>query len=72
MTDRDRNQRENDSLQSSEIDPALGQDARAYGAGGQKVQRTLDGDDAPDRDVDRDASLPDNADPSARRQEQDA
>jgi hypothetical protein len=58
MTDRDSNRRDNDSRQSSETDPALGQDERAFGAGGQKVQRPLSGDDAPDREPGRDPTVP--------------
>jgi len=58
MADRDTNRREYDSRQSSETDPALGQDERAFGAGGQKVQRPLNGDDKPDRDIDRDRTVP--------------
>jgi len=58
MSDRDKNRRDNDALQSSEVDPALGQDERAFGAGGQKVQRPLSGEDAPDRDPERDETLP--------------
>jgi hypothetical protein len=59
MANRDKNQRDNDALQSSEIDPALGQDERAFGAGGQKVQQPLDGgDDKPDRETGRDPTVP--------------
>ena len=59
MTDREPNRRENDSLQSSEADEALGQDERAFGAGGQKAQQPLgSGDDKPDRDPDRDPTVP--------------
>ena len=57
MTDRDQNRRENDSLQSSEVDRALGQE-RAFGAGGQTVQRPIDGDDERDRDPQRDTTVP--------------
>lgn len=58
MTDRDSMRRENDSRQSSEADPALGQDERSFGAGGQTVQRPLEGDDAPDRETGRDPTVP--------------
>lgn len=60
------NKRDNDTLQSGEGDLALGQDERAFGAGGQQVQRPLDGNDAPDRDTGRDATLPGDAQPSSR------
>jgi hypothetical protein len=58
MTDRDQNRRENDARQSSEVDPALGQDERAFGAGGQEVERPLSGDDKPDRETGRDPTVP--------------
>jgi hypothetical protein len=58
MADRDTNRRDNDARQSSEIDPALGQDERQFGASGQKVQRPLSGDDKPDRETGRDATVP--------------
>ena len=58
MSDREQNRRENDALQSGEGDLGLGQDERLFGAGGQKEQRALDGDDAPDRDITRDNSVP--------------
>ena len=58
MSDRDQNKRENDALQSSEEDLALGQDERAFGAGGQQETGALSGDDGPDRDPQRDATLP--------------
>ena len=61
MSDRDQNRRDNDALQSSEDDPALDQDERAFGAGGQSEERALSGNDAPDRDVQRDETLPDGA-----------
>jgi hypothetical protein len=60
------NKGDNDTLQSGEGDLALGQDERAFGAGGQQVQRPLDGNDAPDRDANRDGSLPDNAQSSSQ------
>jgi hypothetical protein len=60
------NKPDNDALQSGEGDLALGQDERAFGAGGQKVQRPLDGNDAPDRDAARDGTLPHDAQPSSR------
>ena len=58
MSDRDKNRRENDALQSSEIDEALGEDARAFGAGGQRTSGPLNKNDAASRDPDRDQSLP--------------
>ena len=61
MADRDSNRRENDARQSSEIDPALGEDERAFGAGGQKVQRPLSGNDKPNRDTGRDPTVPSEA-----------
>jgi hypothetical protein len=61
MADRDSNRRENDARQSSEIDPALGEDERAFGAGGQKVQRPLSGNDKPNRDTGRDRTVPSEA-----------
>ncbi|HJS40305.1 MAG TPA: hypothetical protein VJ763_02775 [Sphingomicrobium sp.] len=58
MTDRERNRRENDARQSSEIDEGLGQDERAFGAGGQKVQWPLSNNDKPNRDTGRDPTVP--------------
>jgi hypothetical protein len=58
MSDRNQNKKENDALQSGEGDLALGQDAGSFGAGGQKVQQALSGKDSPDRDIQRDGSLP--------------
>ena len=58
MADRDENRRDNDARQSSEIDPALGQDEREFGAGGQEVQRPQSGDDQPDRETGRDSTVP--------------
>ena len=58
MTDRERNRQENDARQSSEIDEGLGQDERAFGAGGQKVQRPLSNNDKPNRDTGRDPTVP--------------
>jgi hypothetical protein len=58
MADRDKNRRDNDARQSSEINPALGQDEREFGAGGQKVQRPLSGDDKPDRETGGDPTVP--------------
>jgi len=59
MADRDKNRRDNEARQSSEVDPALGQDEREFGAGGQKVQRPLaGGDDKPDRETGRDPTVP--------------
>jgi hypothetical protein len=56
--DKEKQRRTNDSLQRSEADPALGQDERDFGAGHQKVQRMLSGDDAPNRKVGRDPTVP--------------
>lgn len=58
MSNREQNKRDNDALQSGEGDLAKGQDAGEFGADGQTVLSELDGDDAPDRDVTRDGSLP--------------
>jgi hypothetical protein len=58
MADRDTNRRDNDARQSSEIDPALGQDEREFGAGGQRVQRPLSGDDKSNRETGRDPTVP--------------
>jgi hypothetical protein len=56
----------NDKLQSSDANPAYGQNAHSFGAGGQTVERAFDTghDDKPDRDVERDQSLPVNEHPS--------
>ena len=62
MSDRDQNKRENDALQSSEDDLALGQEERAFGAGGQQETGAVSGDDAPDRDPQRDATVPQGVD----------
>ena len=64
MADRDKNRRENDARQSSEVDEGLGQDERMFGAGGQTVQRPLSGDDKPDRETGRDPTVP--SEPAAR------
>ena len=61
---RKRNEPGNDARQSSETDRGLGQDERAFGAGGQRDQNRGD-QQHPLRDVDRDASLR-AADASAR------
>ena len=58
MIDREPNRRTNDSLQSGEGDLALGEDEREFGAGGQVVQRPLSRNDAPDRKVGRDPTVP--------------
>jgi hypothetical protein len=58
MSDREQNKRENDALQSSEDDLALGQDERAFGAGGQTPVDTQGEGDAADREVDRDSTVP--------------
>jgi hypothetical protein len=57
MSDSEKNRRDNDSRQSSEVDLALGQDEREFGAGGQTVQRPLSGDDRPDRETGRDPTV---------------
>ncbi len=67
MSDREQNRRENDALQSSEVDPALGQDERAFGAGGQDVQQELTGEDAPDREAGRDPTVPRTPEPTSGR-----
>lgn len=56
----------NDKLQSSDADPAYGQNAHSFGAGGQTVERAFDTghNDKPDRDVERDQSLPVHEHPS--------
>ena len=58
MSDRDQNRRENDQLQGGEGDVTIGEDERQFGAGGQRTQNALGGNDAPDRDPVRDGSLP--------------
>ena len=58
MADRDSNRRDNDARQSSETDPALGQDQHLFGAGGQKTQEPLSGDDKPNRETGRDPTVP--------------
>ena len=58
MADRDRNRRENDARQSSETDKALGQDERAFGAGGQRTQGPLSSDDRTSRKTGRDPTVP--------------
>lgn len=70
--DKDTDKRElphrNDTLQSGADEESLayGQDARTFGAGGQVVERAFDPghNDKPDRDVERDESLPPNEHPS--------
>ena len=58
--------RRNDSLQSGAGDTAIGQDPRDFGAGGQTIQRPVESnkDDRPDRDPERDESLPPDQHPS--------
>lgn len=69
MSNRDQNRRDNDALQSSEIDPALGDDARAFGEGGQSSSGPLsDRNDAPNRDPHRDPTLPETASTGGDRQ----
>ena len=58
MIDREPNRRTNDSLQSGEGDVALGEDEREFGAGGQTVQRPLNGNDVPNRRTGRDPTVP--------------
>ena len=60
MSDKDKKSDENDSLQSSETDLARGEDARAFGAGGQKVLRPFEPghSDARDREPGRDPTVP--------------
>lgn len=52
MADNENNRRENDARQSGEGDPAYGQDARDFGAGGQKTSGPTQGHEK-DRDVTR-------------------
>lgn len=54
MTDRDANKATNDSLQSSDVDLARGQDEREFGAGGQDVVSTGAHEE---RDVNRDPKV---------------
>lgn len=57
----------NDELQSgADGDLAYGEDARMFGEGGQRVERAFDPshDDKPDRDPERDQSLPPDEHPS--------
>ncbi|WP_205478632.1 hypothetical protein [Sphingomonas arenae] len=69
MSNRDQNRRDNDALQSSEADAALGDDERAFGAGGQQTSGPLSSDDdRSDRDPDRDTTIPETA--SARGDQQ--
>jgi hypothetical protein len=56
MTRSKRNQPGNDALQSSEVDRGLGQDERAFGAGGQRDQNRGH-QQRQQHDVNRDASL---------------
>jgi hypothetical protein len=58
MTSDKSNKNTNDALQSSEIDAGLGQDDRAFGAGGQRNQG-IGHQQKQQHDVDRDASLGD-------------
>jgi hypothetical protein len=61
MSNREQNAQDSDALQSAEGEPALGQDERAFGAGGQTVQQEIDARDAPDRETGRDTTVPDAA-----------
>lgn len=70
MDRRDDRRRENNALQSGENDPAIGQDEREFGAGGQVTQNPLSGDDVPKRDVNRDRSVPASQRPVGREKEQ--
>lgn len=56
MTSDKRNEAGNDARQSSEVDAGLGQDERAFGAGGQRDQNKGH-QQQQQRTVDRDASL---------------
>ena len=60
MSDKESNAQTNDSLQSGENRPAAGEDARSFGQGGQVVQRAFEPGhkDSPDREADRDKSVP--------------
>lgn len=64
MTSKKRHEPGNDARQSSEVDRGLGQDERAFGAGGQRDQNR-GAQQHQQRDVGRDASLR-AADASAR------
>jgi len=56
MTSNKSNKNANDALQSSEVDAGLGQDDRAFGAGGQRDQG-IGHQQKQQHDVDRDDSL---------------
>jgi hypothetical protein len=61
MEKRGQQPQHNDERQSgTDGNLAYGQDARMFGQGGQKIQRALDSrkDDRPERDTERDESLP--------------
>ena len=58
MNDREPNRRTNDALQSGEGNLALGEDERDLGAGRQRTQVPLGGNDAPDSKVGRDPTVP--------------
>ena len=69
MSNRDQNRRDNDALQSSEVDQALGDDERAFGAGGQQTSGPLSDDDAASsRDPQRDPTLPETASTGGQQQ----
>jgi hypothetical protein len=70
MDRRDDRRRDNDALQSGEGDLAIGQDEREFGAGGQVTQGPLGKNDAPNRDPDRDESVPGAKRPASRKKEQ--
>jgi hypothetical protein len=57
MSDREPKRRENDMRQSAEGNPAFGEDERDFGAGGQTIVDTIDKNDAPHRDTDRDPKV---------------
>ncbi len=65
MSDRDQNRRANEQLQGAEGEAKVGDDERQFGAGGQRTQTPLSGNDAPDRDPARDQSLPPNQTPTS-------
>ena len=58
MNNREQNRRENDALQSSESDPAFGQDDRDFGTGGQTVTNTQGQGSPDDRSTTRDSTVP--------------
>jgi hypothetical protein len=58
MHNREPNRGTNDSRQSGEGNVALGEDERDFGAGRQRTQVPLSGNDAPNRKTGRDPTVP--------------